>query len=394
MKKLLLFTVILFAMVTQVFSSTYQGHFRWRNDDGSEATATWKSDEDLAASAEKNSNVRLRIELMREMDPGNPLLSLYYSTDSDPSVGTWTKITTDGATNHFILSSTDNYAQHDVAQDRLTNSYTHEWGFCNELYDQNTYAISGDRSMEVEFCLQPTTNAQLATAYYFSIRFSDTDLGIDGYYHVPSLTVTDIPLPVELRAFTATVQGSQVMLDWVTETELDNLGFLLQRKFAGQQEWQEIATWRTDNRLQGQGTTTTQTSYSFTDNPETPGDLYYRLANVHKDGTVEWHEAITVNVTSSLPQAFVLQPAYPNPFNPGTNIKYLLAQDSEVELTIFDLLGRRVRTLVNGIHQSAGTYQTVWDGSSDNGESLASGIYFVLMQTTEQRFMQRVTLVR
>ncbi|HPG40873.1 MAG TPA: T9SS type A sorting domain-containing protein [bacterium] len=395
MKNLLFITLIVGVLAGQVFSYTYQGHYRWRNDDGSEATATWKANENTTTTAIKNTNIRLRMELIRDSEAGNQTLSLFYGTETDSINETWKKITTDGATNHFILCSTDNYAQHDVAQNRLTDTpgYPHNWGFCNELNDQNVYAITASTGMEVEFCLQPTNNAQLDTVYFFSIRYN-TGLNLDGYQHVPKLTVLDNPLPVELSAFTATALGSQVKLDWITETETDNLGFLLQRKLSGQDTWQEIANYNTDKRLQGQGTVAVQTRYSYLDDPGVQGELYYRLANVHKDGTVEWHQAVAVSLEASLPAAFTLEPAYPNPFNPGTTIKYLLAKDSEVDLAVFDLLGRQVRTLVNDIQQPAGTYQAAWDGYSDNGERLASGIYFVQFKAGGQRFMQRVTLVR
>ena len=74
------------------------------------------------------------------------------------------------------------------------------------------------------------------------------------------------------------------------------------------------------------------------------------------------------------PGACVLLQNYPNPFNPSTVISYDLLQASDVEMNIYDLSGRRVKTLVSGI-QAAGAHRVIWDGRSDKGEDAASGVY-------------------
>ena len=70
---------------------------------------------------------------------------------------------------------------------------------------------------------------------------------------------------------------------------------------------------------------------------------------------------------------------YPNPFNPSTTIEYTLPAASQVELTIYDILGQRVATLVDG-HRPAGTHQVTWDGRSD-GVPVASGVYLYRMDS-------------
>ncbi|MFZ0389491.1 MAG: FlgD immunoglobulin-like domain containing protein [Calditrichia bacterium] len=83
----------------------------------------------------------------------------------------------------------------------------------------------------------------------------------------------------------------------------------------------------------------------------------------------------TANVSiAPLPAEFRLHQNYPNPFNPTTTIAFDLPQDAEVNLQIFDLTGRCIRTLVNGRY-SAGRQQAVWDGRNDFGGQAASGIY-------------------
>ena len=79
------------------------------------------------------------------------------------------------------------------------------------------------------------------------------------------------------------------------------------------------------------------------------------------------------------PEAFALANNYPNPFNPATTIKYALPQAADVELTVYNVVGQVVRTLVTE-HQSAGRYVVEWDATNDNGHSLSSGMYFYRLQ--------------
>ena len=75
------------------------------------------------------------------------------------------------------------------------------------------------------------------------------------------------------------------------------------------------------------------------------------------------------------PAVFALANNYPNPFNPATTIKYSLPQAADVELTVYNVMGQVVRTLV-AEHQSAGRYVVEWDATNDSGHSLSSGMYF------------------
>ena len=79
------------------------------------------------------------------------------------------------------------------------------------------------------------------------------------------------------------------------------------------------------------------------------------------------------------PEAFALANNYPNPFNPATTIKYALPQAADVELTVYNVVGQPVRTLV-AEHQNAGRYVVEWDATNDSGHSLSSGMYFYRLQ--------------
>ena len=79
------------------------------------------------------------------------------------------------------------------------------------------------------------------------------------------------------------------------------------------------------------------------------------------------------------PEVFSLANNYPNPFNPATTIKYALPQAANVELTVYNVIGQPVRTLV-AEHQNAGRYVVEWDATNDSGHSLSSGMYFYRLQ--------------
>ena len=80
-------------------------------------------------------------------------------------------------------------------------------------------------------------------------------------------------------------------------------------------------------------------------------------------------------VAANIPAEFQLYPNYPNPFNPETQIKYVLSEQSLVKLTIYNSIGQEVRTLVDGI-EPAGSYLIRWNGLNDFGQKVSSGIYF------------------
>jgi hypothetical protein len=97
--------------------------------------------------------------------------------------------------------------------------------------------------------------------------------------------------------------------------------------------------------------------------------------------------------TGEAPAAFLLYANSPNPFNPSTTIKYDLAQPVEVKLVIYDMLGRRVRTLVDQ-SQQAGRYAITWDGRNEQGQNVASGTFIYQLRAGNFVQTHRMALVR
>jgi hypothetical protein len=95
----------------------------------------------------------------------------------------------------------------------------------------------------------------------------------------------------------------------------------------------------------------------------------------------------------ALPEGYTLRQNYPNPFNPGTTIGYNLPVRAAVRIDIFNVLGQRVRTLVNQ-PQSAGSHNVVWDGTDDSGRQQAGGVYFYRARLGEVTVSRKMIMIK
>ncbi len=94
-----------------------------------------------------------------------------------------------------------------------------------------------------------------------------------------------------------------------------------------------------------------------------------------------------------IPAAFTLHQSYPNPFNPGTTISYQLVRSEHVVLTVYDVLGRAVRTLLDGVQQ-AGGHTVVWDGTDDGRHPVPTGLYVYRMQAGRHIASRKMLLTK
>ena len=94
---------------------------------------------------------------------------------------------------------------------------------------------------------------------------------------------------------------------------------------------------------------------------------------------------------SNLIKSFKLEQNYPNPFNPTTTIQYSLIQSSSVKLIVYNLLGQKVKTIINSFH-IAGEYSVVWDGKDESNMPVSSGVYFYKLETNENTLVKKMIL--
>jgi hypothetical protein len=186
-------------------------------------------------------------------------------------------------------------------------------------------------------------------------------------------------LPVELSSFTSNVNGNNVKLNWSTVSELNNAGFDIERKSAG--EWTRVAN------VKGNGTTNIAQSYSFEDKNLASGNYSYRLKQIDYNGNYEYFN-LSGEVFVGVPGKFAMSQNYPNPFNPATVISYQLPVSGLASIKVFDMMGREVAQLVNEVKE-AGYYTVKFDASK-----LSSGMYFYTINSGSFSETKKMMLVK
>jgi len=244
-----------------------------------------------------------------------------------------------------------------------------------------------------------STGASGASVSGDAITFTSYSLA-DGYYAMGG--TGDASLPVELTSFSANPKTGAVELSWVTESEIDNLGFLVDRSRDPISGFTTIADYRFVPELQGQGSVTYRTDYSYTDTEAISGTKYYYVLS-DVTGNPEHGEPVTrhtdkmVNATplwadseTGILKDFRLLKVYPNPFNPSTMISFDVPLDTKhaTHLRVYNIKGQLVEALVNE-QMKPGTHKIKW-----NAVNLLSGIYFVEMRAGDKIFNQKITFIK
>ena len=116
-----------------------------------------------------------------------------------------------------------------------------------------------------------------------------------------------------------------------------------------------------------------------------------------REFVIQNNSNITVDVDDEelgIPTETALMPAYPNPFNPSTTINFTLSQDAKVDVVVYDILGRKVVSLIDGEFKNAGSYNVYWSGKNDFGRALSSGVYLVTMRAGSFIQTQKIVLMK
>ncbi len=188
-----------------------------------------------------------------------------------------------------------------------------------------------------------------------------------------------VTIPVELTLFNGNYADGVVNLKWITATETNNFGFEIERR-------NDFSTYESIGFVNGNGTSTNRVTYNFVDENLSASKYYYRLKQIDLDGSFEYSNEIEVEIEGLTD--FQLYQNYPNPFNPSTKIKYYIPQNSFVKITLHDILGSEIRTLVNENAQP-GNYEILLDGSD-----LSSGMYFVRLSSENIQRTLKISLIK
>lgn len=182
--------------------------------------------------------------------------------------------------------------------------------------------------------------------------------------------------PLTLQSFTVTDTGSHLALSWRLYLEGEDEFFRLQRGESAD----PLASRPLDGEIRnGPG------DYRYDDHAALPGrDYWYWLAMLDEEGEIARYLGPATGRLAGLaaPVAARLS-GFPNPFNPTTVIRFELPEAGRVDLSIYDVHGRRLRTLVAG-ELSGGAHERGWDGRDDLGRELPSGSYFARLHRLGQ----------
>lgn len=280
------------------------------------------------------------------------------------------------------------------------NITTAEWVGWEHRSDINKAA----QTKTILACADPVTLDYYATKYllypagqannsYFGERLNPdrTDLPLRQYleqchaFGIGTLDEEEIevhtiaPVPVNIISFSAKIVKNSVELSWTLGSTTDFYGFEIQKSS------QDLHFYKMG--FQELHNASSKVFY-FWDKNISPGSYYYRLKLIDRDGKFDYSEIILVDMRNS--KVFSLLQCCPNPFNNLTKIQYGVPKPGKVTLTIFDLKGSKINTLLDE-EKNVGHYVIKWDGKDRDNISVPSGVY--LCQMNMANFTQSIKII-
>ncbi len=267
-----------------------------------------------------------------------------------------------------------------------------------EIYfaDQNTgWVVAGDAGNPSNGLILKTTNSglnwytQLTATGLYSINFNNNDIGVavgkGGKIYKTTTSGELLPLAPTLisPSNNSTNVGLTPTLFWNTVSGATSYKVL-------------VSSMLTFGNVIDSATVTTNQRTIPSGKLNVAATYYWKVLANNQYGSSPWSEAwnfstvITSIVKTELeiPKSFAVSQNYPNPFNPATSIKFAIPKFSSVKITIFDIAGKELETIINEKLQ-AGTYQIEW-----NASKYSSGIYFYKIQTDNNTETKRMTLIK
>ena len=243
-------------------------------------------------------------------------------------------------------------------------------------HGMNTYAAVvptlGDSSMH-----EMHESTFIVTAHTDDVNFFVDSEPVSGYS-------VDNLHPSAPMAMMAVQGGDAITLSWSSSIDSDFSYYSVYRQDVGSSEEATVFT--------------TTDSFYVDQNIAEAGSYEYWVTAVDLSG-LESEASNSVSALLSadngigLPTEFALKQNYPNPFNPSTQIRYALPEESMVTITIYDLMGRKVRTLVNDV-QSAGYRTVMWNATNDMGRAVSAGMYIYTIQAGDFVMNRKMVLMK
>ncbi len=208
------------------------------------------------------------------------------------------------------------------------------------------------------------------------------------------------PLPVTLTNFTAEYTAEGLTLFWTTQSEIDNMGWNIYRGEDKNAFLNDETITVNPALIEGQGTTTEPTEYSFEDENEVEENqtYWYWIESVDFSGTTDLHDPISLTIPESgedpvnpYEGRYGLFQNVPNPLNNTTKIGFSLKEVANCELTIYNTKGQVVKRFVKN-NTEFGDF--IWNGKDETGRNVKTGIYFYKLNAGDESFIKKMILAR
>ncbi|CAN5601160.1 hypothetical protein BH10BAC5_BH10BAC5_21670 [soil metagenome] len=249
----------------------------------------------------------------------------------------------------------------------------------NIRYVPGSLTPFGNDGMHYKDSLNKRPNAVVSDSVADAIHYASDHIPVYAFFQITP------PAPVELAGFSHSISGRTVNLNWSTIQEINNAGFFVQRRSAESNYWSSVTY------ITSSGNSNVLTKYNYSDRNLETGKYYYRIKQSDLNGNEHIYD-LGQDVNIGYPEKYSLFQNYPNPFNPETNINYSLPDQSKVVITILDINGKTVATLLNTI-KSAGFHSIRF-----NASGLSSGTYFYRIDAAsgshEYHQTMKMTLVK
>jgi hypothetical protein len=259
-----------------------------------------------------------------------------------------------------------------------------DWASGNGQYSSINWPM-GDfsQSLPLEIILQGVISGQLNILTYTSnpwTIFSIDNSGDDA----PRLVIEYESIIVAPTGLQYNIQGSSVMLTWDVLTDADY--YKLERS--------------TDSLfIEGVETSYIQDNNYTDDNLEYNIEYFYRVAaNIgfwtdYSNVASVIIENVSIIGNNDIPIVYKVHQNHPNPFNPVTTLQYDLPEDGFVNITVYDMMGRQINTLVSG-QQNAGYKSIQWNATNNTGQPVSAGVYLYSIEAGEFRQVRKMVLLK
>jgi hypothetical protein len=362
MKKVLLLTMLLVTSY-HLFAFTTQANWRWRNDDGTEVTATWKAEQNTAITLNSRTEVfRLRLEVYNKTGSAVDFLdTLQYATSVS---GPWTNLDTIAGSNAFQIAGVSAFVVQDEPTTAQLAGVPLPFAPGKIMVDSmvlKDYNLADQTRTEFEWTIKATPNTPANTTYYFR-HWGSTANSLDFGMTYPSLTTSET-LPVTISSFNVYADKNRVRLQWTTVTENNNDHFDIERSVDGI-SFTKIAT------IKGNGTSSQVHNYTVYDDHPFGGMNYYRIKQFDTDGKYSISDTRSLKMILEKYSVTV----YPNPAR--SDINFILKNYSGTRITaiLSTIGGKMIHEETIQVNQSGNTYKL------NLARKPASGLYILQLK--------------